>query len=78
MKYYAKLWDCGFKTVHATTGRNWVTLYSFNTKSERDIACIKYIAPNHCPSAILEKVKASDKDICYEKRNNNVFLRWDI
>ena len=77
MKYYAKLWNCGFGTTRANTGRSQVIVYSFDSKSERDAACAEYVAPNHCPTATLEAVAASDADVRREKRSESGITEWD-
>lgn len=69
MKYYAKLWNCGKSTRRADTGRNQVIVYSFASQTARNTACAEYRAPNHCPSAELEPILASDEDVRREKRD---------
>ena len=76
MKHYAKLWDCGYKTTRANTGHNQVIVYSFDSKSARDAACAEYRAPNHCPTATLEAVAASDEDVRREKRSKCGITEW--
>jgi len=76
MNYYAKLWKCGYNTTWANTGQNVVTVYSFSTKSERAAAVAEYRAPNHCPTARLEAVPASDSDVRREKGSECGVSEW--
>lgn len=76
MKYYAKLWNCGYRTTRAPWWRNQVIVYSFNSKPERDAACAEYRAPSHCPTATLEAVGASDADVRREKRSEGGITEW--
>ena len=76
MKHYARLWNCGYKTTRANTGHNQVIVYSFDSKSARDAACAEYRAPNHCPTATLEAVAASDEDVRREKRSECGIPEW--
>lgn len=77
MKYYAKLWNCGFGTINANTGKNQVVVYVFDSREERDAACAEYRAPTHCPTATLQPVNSSDEDVSRERRADVGILEWD-
>lgn len=49
---------------------------SDDSKSARDAACAEYRAPNHCPTATLEAVAASDEDVRREKRSECGITEW--
>lgn len=61
--YYSKTWYAGYNVRRAETGQNAVEIHAYSTKLERDNAVDKYLAPNHCPTATMEAVKASDPDV---------------
>ena len=69
MQYYAKTWPCGnmITETRSNTGRvvsqNVVNVYAFPTAKARDEAVENYRAPNHCPQAFAEAVKANDEDV---------------
>jgi len=62
-KYYAKEWRCGRGTVWVETGWNCVIVRAYTTATGRDTAIEDYMAPNHCPTAMMESVRASDNDV---------------
>jgi hypothetical protein len=61
--HYALHWSCGYGATHANTGEDFVTVYGFDSKTERDEACDNFRAPNHCPQAALEAVPASNSNV---------------
>lgn len=62
-RYYALHWACGYGATHANTGADFVWVYGFDSKAERDAACDDFRAPNNCPQARLEPVPASDVNV---------------
>ena len=62
-RYYALHWKAGYGATHANTGEDFVTVYGFDSKNERDAACDDFRAPNHCPKAALEAVPASNANV---------------
>lgn len=62
-RYYALHWSCGYGATHANTGEDFVTVYGFDSKAERDAACDDFRAPNHCPQARLEAVPSSNANV---------------
>lgn len=83
-RYYALHWSCGFGATHANTGEDFVTVYGFDSKAERDEACENFLAPNHCPNAALEAVPSSNANVrkairgteCGGDRFSDV-MEWD-
>lgn len=63
VRYYALHWSCGYGATHANTGEDFVTVYGFDSKAERDDTCENFRAPNHCPTARLEPVPSSDVNV---------------
>lgn len=85
-RYYALHWNAGYGTTHANTGADFVTVYGFDSKAERDEACKNFRAPNHCPQAALEAVPASNANVrkairgtnCYGDRESiSDVMEWD-
>lgn len=62
-RYYALHWKCGRGATSANTGGDFVTVYGFDSKTERDAACENFRAPNHRPQAALEPIPASNRNV---------------
>ena len=62
-RYYAIHWAFGYGAAHADTGEDYVWVYGFDSKSERDEACENFRARNHCLQAQLEAVPASNRNV---------------
>jgi len=75
-KFYAKLWSAGHNTTYAASGRNVVTIRSYETKKDRDNDVRNYTAPNHTPSATIEPTTANDPDVRRALKNGDI-LTWD-
>ena len=75
-RYYALHWVCGYGATHANTGEDFVWVYGFGTKAERDEACENFRAPNHCPRARLEAVPASNRNVRRALRGSDAGGSW--
>lgn len=60
---YALHWVCGYGARHANSGRDFVSVMRFDTSAERDESVNNFRAPNHCPTARIEPVLASDRNV---------------
>ena len=85
-RYYALHWIAGHGATHANTGEDFVTVYGFDSKAERDAACDDFSAPNHCPQAALQAVPASNSNVRKALRGtmgygdreaNSDVMEWD-
>ena len=79
-RYYALHWKFGYGATHANTGEDFVTVYGFDSKGERDAACDDFCAPNHCPQAALEAVPASNANVRKAIRGTKGYcdvMEWD-
>jgi len=78
-RYYALHWICGYGATHADTGEDFVDVYGFGSRIERDAACEGFRAPDHCPNATLEAVQSSNTNVRKAIRSANgcEVMEWD-
>ena len=75
-RYYALHWRVGYGATRSSTGDDYVWVYGFDSKAERDEACENFIAPSHCPGARLEAVPCSDRNVRKALRGSDDVLAW--
>ncbi len=78
--YYALHWRCGHGARHANTGEDFVFVYGFDSKKERDEACDNFRACGYYPQAALEAVPASNSNVRRAIRGTNGYsdvMEWN-
>jgi len=68
---YALHWVCGYGTTYANSGNDAVSVLRFDSVADRDFCVREFGAPNHCPTATIEPVPATDKNVRYAIMNGD-------